>query len=65
MRTYVKDCFKRQHIIRELVETEEKYIRDLSVVISDFKTVLLSRRIISEAEGRVIFANIDQIRRLN
>jgi hypothetical protein len=62
MRTYVKDCFKRQHIIRELVETEEKY---LSVVISDFKTVLLSRRIISEAEGRVIFANIDQIRRLN
>lgn len=47
MRKIVKNLTKRKYIIRELVETEEKYIRDLSVVISDFKGNLVKKKIIN------------------
>jgi hypothetical protein len=52
-------------IIKELLETEENYIRDLSIVISDFQTALLNKKIINKEEAHIIFMNIDQIRRLN
>ncbi len=52
-------------IIRELLETEENYIRDLSIVVSDFQTPLLNKKIITREESQTIFMNIDQIRRLN
>lgn len=65
MRKLVKNLTKRRYLIRELVDTEEKYIRDLSVVISDFKVNLLKRRIITADQAQILFSNIDEIRRLN
>lgn len=47
------------------METEEKYIRDLSVVITDFKCRLVKQRIISGEQAGTLFANVDQIRQLN
>lgn len=61
----VKDLFTRKMIIKELLDTEENYIRDLSIVISDFQTPLLNKKIISREESQAIFMNVDQIRRLN
>lgn len=61
----VKDLFTRKMIIKELLDTEENYIRDLSIVISDFQAPLLTKKIISKEESLAIFMNIDQIRRLN
>lgn len=65
VRRLVGDLFKRRMIIRELLETEENYIRDLGVVVSDFQVPLLSQGIISREEAERVFMNVDQIRRLN
>lgn len=65
IRKLVKNLTKRRYLIRELVDTEERYIRDLSVVISDFKGNLLKRKIITPEQSQVLFSNIDEIRRLN
>lgn len=34
-------------IIKELLETEENYIRDLSILTSDFQAPLLNKKIIT------------------
>ena len=47
------------------METEERYIRDLSLVISDFKCKLLKQKIISGEQAGTLFSNVDQIRQLN
>jgi hypothetical protein len=65
IRKLLKNLTKRKYLIRELVDTEEKYIRDLSVVISDFKGNLIKRKIITPEQSQILFSNIDEIRRLN
>lgn len=60
-----KKLLKRKYSIRELIETEEKYIRDLSMVISDFKGNLLNKKIITQEQAQQLFCNIDEIRQLN
>ena len=44
----VTDFFKRRMIIKELLDTEESYIRDLSIIISDYQTPLISRKLITK-----------------
>ena len=64
-RKLAKHLTRRRLLIRELVESEERYIRDLGLVVSDFKGKLLKLKIISGEESGVLFSNIDQIRQLN
>lgn len=59
IRKMVRTFTKRKYIIRELVETEEKYIRDLSLVISDFKGNLIKKKIITQEQSHILFSNID------
>jgi hypothetical protein len=64
-RKLAKNLIKRRYIIRELVDTEERYIRDLGLMVSDFRGGLLKRKIVSKEEASVLFSNVDQIRQLN
>ena len=64
-RRLAKNLIKRKFLIREFVETEENYITDLSVMIADFKTPLLFRKILTKEQALRLFANVDQIRQLN
>ena len=60
-----KDFYRRKMIVKELLDTEENYIRDLSIIISDFQTPLVNKKIISREQADTIFMNINQIRQLN
>lgn len=41
--------FKRKKIVEELVLTEENYIRDLGMIVSEFKMTMISKKVISKA----------------
>lgn len=45
--------------------TEEKYIHDLSIIISDFQMYLFNNKIINSQQVYMLFANVDAIRQLN
>lgn len=69
IRTVLMPQFKKIHmrknIIKELLDTEERYIRDLGFIVSDFKMRMRSREILTDEECTKIFANVDEIRQLH
>lgn len=43
----IKKLNTRRYVIEELINSEENYIYDLGLIISDFKMKLLAKRIVS------------------
>ena len=60
-----KKIHKRKKILKELIDTEEGYIRDLGFIVSDFKMRMISRGILTKEESNGLFANVDEIRKLH
>jgi RhoGEF domain len=53
------------HVIRELIETELDFSRDINVLIHVYKKPMLEETFLSQAEADVIFGNIESIYNLS
>ena len=54
---------KRRYIIQELVDTERDYVKDLGLIVSDYKETVTAGPVPDGLSGkeRVVFGNIEQI----
>lgn len=55
--------FKREYVLKELVETESQYVQDLASVVEGYIANLSSMELPEDLQGKdkIIFANIAQI----
>jgi RhoGEF domain len=55
--------FKREYVLKELVETEQQYVQDLASVVEGYIANLSSMELPEDLQGKdkIIFANIAQI----
>lgn len=60
-----KKLITRKYVIEQLIDSQENYISDLGLIVSDFKMKLKSSGILSQECIIILFSNIDEIRRLH
>ena len=52
---------KRSYIVKEIIETERNYLRDLKVIISEYLTPLKRDGILNATEIRSVFSQVEVI----
>lgn len=55
----------RENVIKEVIQTEEDFVKDMSLMISLFLTPILERGILSANEVERLFSNIKSIIKIN
>jgi FYVE/RhoGEF/PH domain-containing protein 3 len=55
----------REHVIKEVLQTEEDYVKDMNLLISLFLTPILERGILSANEVQRLFSNISSLIKIN
>eukprot|EP01125_Pyxidicula_operculata_P005532 TRINITY_DN1955_c0_g5_i2.p1 TRINITY_DN1955_c0_g5~~TRINITY_DN1955_c0_g5_i2.p1 ORF type:complete len:604 (-),score=105.66 TRINITY_DN1955_c0_g5_i2:816-2627(-) len=60
-----KDLIQQKRIIQEIVETERDYIRDLNILLKNFKAPLIEKGLLPEDSIPQIFSNVEIIHGVN
>jgi FYVE/RhoGEF/PH domain-containing protein 3 len=55
----------RENVIKEVVQTEDDFVKDMNLMISLFLTPILERGILSANEVQRLFSNIKSIVKIN
>ena len=56
---------EKEHIIKEILETEKKYVADLNSLVNVYQKPLEKSGVISEASVKTIFKNLNIIININ
>lgn len=59
------DCVQRRNVIKELINTESDYVKDLNVLINIFMVPLEESGIISYNESTILFSNLQDLLEIN
>lgn len=55
----------REEVVKELVKTEKKYVKDLEIIVEQYMRRLRENGLVEGPDIAAIFSNVDQIRNLN
>lgn len=55
----------REHVIKEVIQTEQDYVNDMNIMINLFLNPILERGILSANEVQRLFANIATLIKIN
>ena len=53
------------YVVKEFIETEKTYVRDLKIIVEVFKIPMEEKELITQSESPIIFSNVEMLLQVN